>query len=109
MTRIPPYSIGSSEWPGLAKVLEEMGELQQVMGKLMALGEENYNHWDGSDLRARLEEEIADVLAALCFFIQQNSPTLRSTVILDRKHDKMMLFQRWHRDSWRASDSKFTK
>lgn len=31
-----PYGIGSDRWPGLAKLMEEMGELQEVLGKIMA-------------------------------------------------------------------------
>jgi len=31
------FSIGSAVWPGVSKVIEEMGELQQVLGKLIAV------------------------------------------------------------------------
>lgn len=35
-----PYSIGQGHWPGLARLIEELGELQQVLGKIMACGGE---------------------------------------------------------------------
>lgn len=33
---VAPYCIGSKEWNGLSKIVEEAGELLQVCGKLMA-------------------------------------------------------------------------
>jgi hypothetical protein len=37
--RLPyPFAIGSDAWPGTSKLLEEQGELVQVLGKLMATG-----------------------------------------------------------------------
>lgn len=62
-----PYSIGSRIWPGLSKLTEEMGEVQQILGKIIATGGKS-QHWDGSDLRARLQEELADLLAACEWF-----------------------------------------
>ena len=54
-----PYSIGSDHWPGLSKVIEECGEVIQAAGKIIAANGDG-QHWDGSDLRQRLEDEIAD-------------------------------------------------
>jgi hypothetical protein len=45
-----PYSIGSTVWPGLSKLVEEMGEVGQVVGKLIATGGDPA-HRDGTDLR----------------------------------------------------------
>jgi len=61
------YCIGSRNWPGMAKVIEECGELMQVMGKIMS-GGGSTEYWDGTNLRLKLLEELADVNAALLFF-----------------------------------------
>ena len=89
-----PYSIGSDRWPGMSKVIEETGELGQVLGKLIATGGDP-EHWDGSDLRERLVDECGDVLAAVSFFAETNG-------ILDavelRARRKIETFHQWHRE-----------
>lgn len=90
-----PYSIGSDTWPGLAKLAEECGEVIQVIGKIIALGgAENYSHWDGSDVRHRLQEELGDVLAAIDF-VQSHNP-LDDMAIARRQDQKTVLFEQWH-------------
>lgn len=88
------YSIGSTRWPGLSKMIEETGELQQVAGKLLGSDGE-IRHWDGTNLRERLHEEIADVQAALIFFQQVNA--LDITRIDFRTDTKLAQFWKWHR------------
>jgi NTP pyrophosphatase (non-canonical NTP hydrolase) len=88
-----PYSIGSDCWPGLAKLGEECSEAGQVVGKIIAAGGESV-HWDGSDLRHRLQEEIADVLAAAEFLTAVNG--LDRQAIADRYASKITTFHRWH-------------
>lgn len=66
-----PFSIGSDIWAGTSKLVEETGELGQVLGKLIATGG-NLEHWDGSNLGDRLCDELGDVLAAIGFFIAVN-------------------------------------
>ncbi len=90
-----PYSIGSDIWPGLAKVAEECAEVIQVIGKIIAAGGAD-SHWDGSNLRARLENEIADARAALLFLQAANS--LDAARIGARSDEKLDLFLRWHRE-----------
>src|SRR5580692_6487701 len=87
------FSIGSKVWPGTSKVIEEMGELQQVLGKLMATAGDT-QHWDG-DLRKRLVEEIGDVTAALLFFQEENLEDVALDII-DRVQKKLVLFRQWH-------------
>ena len=54
------FAIGALVWPGISKLLEEAGEVVQVGGKLLGTdGAEG--HWDGSNLRTRLEDEIAEL------------------------------------------------
>lgn len=90
-----PYAIGSATWPGLAKLAEEAGEVIQVIGKIIALGGvENYTHWDGSDVLLRLEEEMADLLAACEFVMDKNA--LNRWAVRKRSEAKEALFNEWH-------------
>lgn len=88
-----PFAFGSRTWPGIAKLIEEAGEVGQVAGKLLMTGGDTA-HWDGSDLRASLQEEIADVMAAGYFVILHNQ--LDPEAIAIRVAAKLKLFQRWH-------------
>jgi len=88
------FSIGSKVWPGMSKVIEEMGELQQVFGKLMGTGGEA-NHWDGSDLRKRVLEELADVYAAVQFFVAQNMTQEEQHAWAERVATKRRRFEEW--------------
>lgn len=90
-----PYSIGSDRWAGTSKVIEECGELQQVLGKLIALGGET-DHWDGTNLRDRIGDEMADVLAAIEFFIEENLTD--EAYIRARVTRKLDLFRQWQRE-----------
>ena len=90
------FSIGSAVWPGTSKLIEEQGELIQVLGKLMATGGDT-KHWSG-DLRKMLIEEIGDVKSAIAFFEIQNFPSEDLIAIDDRAADKLALFRRWHRN-----------
>jgi hypothetical protein len=96
MTGSGDFSIGSKVWPGTSKLLEEMGELQQMLGKLIAVAGST-EHWDG-DLRPRLLEEIADVSAALGFFVEQNLAGAEEDAMADRITEKLMLFRKWHKE-----------
>jgi NTP pyrophosphatase (non-canonical NTP hydrolase) len=78
---------------GINNLNEELGELQQVIGKLHAYptGE----HPDGKGhLYIRLEEEIADVLAAIGHVIDNNLEVSLDK-ITKRVEEKMDLFDSW--------------
>ena len=90
------FAIGDSEWAGASKLLEEMGELQQVLGKLMG-SRGNVHHWSGN-LREMLIEEMADVIAAIEFFGEKNLTQDELSALLDRAEMKVNRFQTWHRD-----------
>lgn len=90
-------SIDSNHWPGTSKLLEEMGELQQVLGKLLDTGGE-VKHWDGSNLRERLVEEIGDLRAALIFFELVNFTSKDHELVDARIQQKLELFQKWHKE-----------
>jgi len=87
------FSIGSKIWPGVSKLIEECGEVQQVCGKLMGTGGE-VDHWDGTNLRQRLEEELADMFAAARFVAFRNG--LDAKAIQERCAEKLALFTKWH-------------
>jgi len=95
---VPPLAIGSDVWPGAAKLMEELGELQQVFGKLIAYPD--VLHPDGSDLAARLAEEIADVMAATSFFLDHND---LPEGIESRTRAKVGRFNGWHDAERRAA------
>lgn len=97
-TKPPPdmFAIGSPQWPGLSKLAEESGEVVQVIGKLMGNGGER-DHWDGTNLRARLFDEVADLLAACDFVVEMNGFNLEQ-----RRQAKLELFRKWHRDGLAA-------
>jgi NTP pyrophosphatase (non-canonical NTP hydrolase) len=93
------FSIGSKVWPGTSKLLEEMGELQQVLGKLIAVAGST-EHWDG-DLKPKLIEELGDVSGALAFFMEKNLTDEESGAMLDRGKKKLELFREWHAENAR--------
>lgn len=90
-----PYSIGGMPWPGLSKLIEECGEVLQVVGKLIATSGED-KHFDGSDLRVRISEELGDVLAAVRFVIEANG--LDVDAIKAHGNVKLATFWRWHKE-----------
>lgn len=90
------FSLGSKVWPGTSKVIEEMGELQQVLGKLIAVAG-NTKHWDG-DLRRKLVEELGDLAAALGFFQTENLTLEETEQLFHRASKKLELFDKWHKN-----------
>lgn len=93
----PPYRIlPGSPWPGLGKLIEEAAELIAEAARLIgAVG--SAPHLAEVALRARLEDEIADVLAAAEFVAVANG--LDERRIAARKAAKLALFNGWHRNS----------
>lgn len=80
---------------GLAKLAEELGELQQVVGKMLAYGAGD--HPDGGiELLNRFENESADVTAAMTFVAQQFGAN--GEAVKQRAATKLMRFQQWHDD-----------
>jgi hypothetical protein len=90
------FSIGSALWPGTSKLIEEMGELNQVIGKLIATAGST-DHWSG-DLRPMLVEELADVSAAIWFFSDANLTPDEIQRYAKRVQTKLALFRKWHAD-----------
>lgn len=82
---------------GLAKLIEECGELVQVCGKRLAYYTTE-DHPDGGEaLTARLEDEIGDVIAACQLVVELNQLNQRSVNL--RVVRKFRLFSDWHADT----------
>lgn len=86
---------------GLAKLVEECGEVQQVAGKMLQYpelqGTTFETHPDGTHLKSRLEDEIADVFAA-CDFVCAKLE-LNKAKIVDRAKQKQALFMKWDKEA----------
>jgi NTP pyrophosphatase (non-canonical NTP hydrolase) len=90
------FAFGDDEWPGIAKLAEECGEVIQVVGKLM-MTHGDPTHWSG-DLRKMLAEELADVTAA-AGFVREHCLTMRERILVDeRVRAKLHLFETWRRE-----------
>lgn len=86
---------------GLTKLIEESGEVTQVAAKLIAypeLQDEHslQRHPDGTFLRDRLEEELADFIAAANFVIRKMK--LNQRVIQIRSEHKIRTFTQWDQE-----------
>lgn len=80
---------------GLDKLNEECGEVVQVIGKYHGMGGVLGNHWDGTNLKERLEEEIADANAAMVFVASKHG--LDELRIHERFKMKLERFRAWDR------------
>lgn len=89
-----PYQLNCKNWPGMAKTIEEIGELLQPFGKIQSVGGSNVYPWGDVNLSEKVEEEAADLIAALTFLVQK-SPLIREEVVIDRYRRKTMLFEAW--------------
>ena len=92
------FKFGGVLWPGLAKLVEECGEVVQVLGKLVMV-DGGRHHWSG-DLIEMLENELGDLLAAIQF-MTQTSP-LDSEKIQRRAAQKLETFYKWHEEGKRS-------
>lgn len=79
-------------WRGIAKLNEECGEVIQLIGKLMAYPAGD--HPDGKGhLKHRLEDELADLKAAIAVVMVKNN--LDTVRIYKRIEKKQALFATW--------------
>lgn len=82
---------------GLAKLIEECGEVIQVAGKILAMPEGLTEHWDGGPpLDTRLGTELGDLYAAIAFVIWRRN--LSPSVIGARAQAKLAMFKNWDAD-----------
>lgn len=78
---------------GIAKLIEEMGELQQVLGKRLAYYTTDDHPDGGPPLTQRMEDEMADVMAAIDLVIirhQLDQPRVEA-----RRLRKLRQFLEW--------------
>jgi NTP pyrophosphatase (non-canonical NTP hydrolase) len=87
---------------GLAKLIEECGELIQVAGKRLAYYRTDAHPDGGAPLSERMEAEISDVMAACKFVIATNLNRLN---IERRVARKLSLFNEWHSDPMNNQDA----
>ncbi len=79
---------------GLAKLIEECGELVQVAGKRLAYYSTDVHPDGGPALSERLEDEIADVIAACALVVELHGLDVdRIVARTDAKHAR---FSEWH-------------
>lgn len=79
-------------WAGYCKVLEECGELTAVLGKLGPYPDGEHPDGAGNLIR-RIEEELADVIAACTYFKDENG--LDTQFIADRIERKLQTYREW--------------
>lgn len=90
------FAIGDEEWPGISKLAEEAGEVLQVIGKLLQTKGQT-KHWNVPDLKVALEDEIADLDAAINFV--KTHCKLDQNRMADRFVEKYDRFEEWHSKS----------
>lgn len=83
------------KYRGIFKLTEECGELLTDIGKLAVF--QDVPHPDGKGLmKPRIQDELADVLAAVQYFIETNNFDYK--YILERKEEKIKKFNQWELD-----------
>lgn len=81
---------------GVAKLIEECGELQQILGKKLAYWNQDM-HPDGKSIKDRIQEEMGDVVAAIRFVAE--TLQLDTDFINERADAKHALFTEWHQSN----------
>ncbi len=82
---------------GLAKLLEELGQLSQVAAQKLAYFHTD-EHPDGAgSLKKRMEDEMGDVMGAIDFVTLTMGLNIHA--IAHRACEKLNTFQRWHADA----------
>jgi NTP pyrophosphatase (non-canonical NTP hydrolase) len=89
------FSIGAEKWPGISKLVEEAGEVLQICGKLLGTNGES-KHWNVPNLNVALEDELADLMAAILFVIVECG--LDASRITLRCAEKVARFSRWQEE-----------
>jgi NTP pyrophosphatase (non-canonical NTP hydrolase) len=88
------FAFGDAQWPGIAKLAEECGEVVQVIGKLM-MTHGSPAHWSGN-LRAMLVDELGDLAAAIGFVGEHCLTAEERGLIAARIQQKLDKFEDWH-------------
>lgn len=81
---------------GLTKLIEECGEVIQVAAKMQAFPNTD-KHPDGKgSLKERLEDELADLIAAIAFV--SDNLSLNDKRMLKRSEKKRTRFENWDKN-----------
>lgn len=81
---------------GLTKLMEECGELTAIAAKKVAFMHTDVHPDGAGSMKRRLEEEIADVLAAIG--LVNDTFELDEQFVMTRAEQKLALFRKWHAD-----------
>jgi len=92
-----PYAIGQDHYEGLAKVGEEMSELGVEFFKLMATGG-NPKYWGDKNLHVGISCEVADLYAALDFFVAKNK-WFDVGFVARRRKTKLSAYNEWSEET----------
>lgn len=97
-TALPTSNELPRGWFGIYKLIEEMGELNQALGKLGQYPDQRLAHPDGGKyLDERIADEVADVYAALDFFMSKSLFRPEILVFIhSRRNSKLARFNEWH-------------
>lgn len=87
------YNFGDRKWPGLSKVLEECGEVSQVLAKLVG-SNGNLDYFGKGSLEDKIVEELGDLHAAITWFIQHNDISAKK--VARRSQEKQAKYTKWH-------------
>lgn len=93
-TKATPYGIGSDTFPGLSKYIEKSGNANQVIGKIQGCGHLGDHRDSKVFLKERLEDELADVVAAIAYISEKNNLNLDHMEV--RSREKLIQFIRRH-------------
>jgi hypothetical protein len=88
------FQTPSGEANVFTKLAQVLGKAMQVIGKLMGTGGE-VNHWDGTNLRDRLEYSLSELIGAGTFAAKVCEI---EELVEARKQSKMVTFRGWHID-----------
>lgn len=95
LNQLYEFQLNSQKWPGLAKLTEESGEVLQIVGKLIANGGQD-QHWDGTNLRDQIQEELGQLLAAITFVCEHCN--LDKEVVERNFETKTALYEKWRKE-----------
>lgn len=88
------FQTPSGEANVFTKLAQATGKAMQVIGKLMGTGGDP-NHWDGTNLRDRLEHSLSELLGAGAFAARVCDV---EELVEARKVLKVSVFRGWHID-----------
>ncbi len=93
----PFKGLTNAEVERLSLLLEELGETQQMIGKILRFGYENFKPFDPTPNRILLEKELGDVDNAIRLMIKKGDvdkeAILQNSLEKQRKIGRYLFFQ----------------